>query len=96
MRGRDWIWQEQDGGAGNTGILGDHIEDSGWVEVTWQNGNVREYRVTDRFRPLFLLCACYICSFSADTQHNRKHASVCVSLACVKLCFVTSESYLLD
>ena len=46
VRGRDWHWQEQDGGAGNAGILGEHIQGSGWVEVTWQNGNVREYRVT--------------------------------------------------
>ena len=31
VRGRDWHWQEQDGGAGSTGILGEHIQDTGWV-----------------------------------------------------------------
>jgi hypothetical protein len=45
VRGPDWSWQDQDGGAGNTGILGEHINKTGWVQVTWQNGNVNHYRV---------------------------------------------------
>ena len=45
MRGPDWSWQDQDGGAGNTGILGEYIDKTGWVQVTWQHGNVNHYRV---------------------------------------------------
>ena len=49
VRGPDWSWRDQDGGAGNTGILGEYIDKTGWVQVTWQHGNVNHYRVAGPF-----------------------------------------------
>ncbi|ELP92466.1 hypothetical protein EIN_523640 [Entamoeba invadens IP1] len=45
-RGRDWKWENQDGGEGNTGIVID-VADDGWVEVKWKNGEIAQYRWGD-------------------------------------------------
>jgi len=45
VRGPDWKWQDQDGGAGNTGILGLFLDLEGWASVQWQGGSANKYRV---------------------------------------------------
>jgi len=49
VRGPDWEWQDQDGGAGNRGILLlPSKKQKGWVHVSWkwiQNTNSHTYRI---------------------------------------------------
>ena len=49
VRGPDWEWQDQDGGAGNRGILRfPSKKHKGWVHVTWkwiQNTKSHMYRI---------------------------------------------------
>lgn len=42
-RGRDWKWQEQDGGSHKTGLCLS-TEGKGWVNVKWESGRVNQYR----------------------------------------------------
>ncbi|CDK13343.1 E3 ubiquitin-protein ligase [Caenorhabditis elegans] len=43
VRGKDWRWEDQDGGEGKFGRITSPPE-SGWVDVTWDNGNANSYR----------------------------------------------------
>ena len=45
VRGPDWKWSDQDGGAGNTGILAQSLDSDGWVSVHWTGGGSNRYRV---------------------------------------------------
>lgn len=48
VRGPAWRWSDQDGGAGNVGVVVDPAASSdGWARVTWANGRTNNYR----FRP---------------------------------------------
>jgi hypothetical protein len=40
VRGKDWKWGDQDGGAGSKGIVieGSSDREDGWVRVAWDNG----------------------------------------------------------
>ncbi|XP_052100801.1 uncharacterized protein LOC127734816 [Mytilus californianus] len=42
-KGRDWEWDEQDGGDGSVGCVY-HVEDEGIVHVRWENGIRGNYR----------------------------------------------------
>ena len=42
-RGRDWKWQDQDGGSHKFGIVLS-AEGKGWVNVKWESGKVNQYR----------------------------------------------------
>eukprot|EP01028_Stygiella_incarcerata_P013677 TRINITY_DN82_c0_g1_i5.p1 TRINITY_DN82_c0_g1~~TRINITY_DN82_c0_g1_i5.p1 ORF type:complete len:209 (+),score=58.76 TRINITY_DN82_c0_g1_i5:90-716(+) len=44
-RGRDWKWDDQDGGSGNFGtVMKDQLPTDEWVEVRWDNGHLNHYR----------------------------------------------------
>lgn len=43
VRGKDWRWEEQDGGEGKFGRI-ISPPDNGWVDVTWENGYSNSYR----------------------------------------------------
>ncbi|CAL2040217.1 unnamed protein product [Caenorhabditis brenneri] len=43
VRGKDWRWEEQDGGEGKFGRIISPPE-NGWVDVTWDNGYSNSYR----------------------------------------------------
>lgn len=43
IRGKDWRWEDQDGGEGKFGRI-TSPPDSGWVDVTWENGYSNSYR----------------------------------------------------
>jgi hypothetical protein len=43
IRGPTWQWGDQDGGAGNTGLV-TQSDGGGWVSVTWSNGHENRYR----------------------------------------------------
>ena len=43
VRGKDWEWNDQDGGDGHIGLV-KNVCDDGWVEVKWLNGKVGQYR----------------------------------------------------
>jgi hypothetical protein len=47
VRGPDWKWSDQDGGAGNTGILAQSIDSDGWVSVRWTGEGSNKYRVAN-------------------------------------------------
>lgn len=46
VRGKDWKWGDQDGGAGSKGIVieGSSDREDGWVRVAWDNGRENVYR----------------------------------------------------
>ena len=50
VRGPDWCWDNQDGGAGSTGtIIPDSSPMQGWVRVKWDiSGAVHNYRTGPR------------------------------------------------
>jgi hypothetical protein len=35
VRGPDWKWKEQDGGAGTVGTVEAEVDEDGWVKVRW-------------------------------------------------------------
>uniref|UniRef100_A0A1I7V093 E3 ubiquitin-protein ligase n=1 Tax=Caenorhabditis tropicalis TaxID=1561998 RepID=A0A1I7V093_9PELO len=43
VRGKDWRWDDQDGGEGKFGRITSPPE-NGWVDVTWENGHSNSYR----------------------------------------------------
>ncbi|PIC33910.1 hypothetical protein B9Z55_013719 [Caenorhabditis nigoni] len=43
VRGKDWRWEDQDGGEGKMGRIISPPE-SGWVDVAWENGYSNSYR----------------------------------------------------
>ncbi|CAI2350375.1 unnamed protein product [Caenorhabditis sp. 36 PRJEB53466] len=43
VRGKDWRWEDQDGGEGKFGRITSPPE-NGWVDVTWENGYANSYR----------------------------------------------------
>ncbi|CAD6199393.1 unnamed protein product [Caenorhabditis auriculariae] len=43
VRGKDWRWEDQDGGAGSQGRVVSGAE-AGWVDVLWDNGHTNSYR----------------------------------------------------
>ncbi|XP_033639192.1 E3 ubiquitin-protein ligase MIB1-like [Asterias rubens] len=51
IRGPDWTWGDQDGGAGSVGKVTDFDSTDGsyrsWVKVTWPNGKKNVYRCGD-------------------------------------------------
>ncbi len=47
VRGPDWKWSDQDGGAGNTGILAQSLDSDGWVSVRWTGEGSNKYRVAN-------------------------------------------------
>jgi hypothetical protein len=44
VRGKDWDYENQDGGEGKTGVIIDKSV-NGWVEVLWENNNKDSYRI---------------------------------------------------
>jgi hypothetical protein len=44
VRGKDWCYDEQDGGEGKTGVIVDKLKYD-WVRVLWENGNKDDYRI---------------------------------------------------
>ena len=45
VRGPDWKWLDQDGGAGQTGRVASGIDDDGWISVRWDvSGVTNKYR----------------------------------------------------
>lgn len=61
VRGPDWSWQDQDGGAGEVGVLLGTDRD-GWVKVLWrQNSHTNVYRVKSHTDLKFLKSDC-VCS----------------------------------
>jgi hypothetical protein len=44
VRGPDWMWGEQDGGAGRRGMVTE-IDGEGWATVVWENGTEAVYRI---------------------------------------------------
>jgi hypothetical protein len=47
VRGKDWVYGNQDGGEGKTGVIIEKIEDN-WVRVKWENDCKDSYRIGDR------------------------------------------------
>lgn len=45
MRGKDWDWEEQDGGAGKAGTIVNAKKGHGWVTVKWDAGRQDGYRI---------------------------------------------------
>ncbi len=43
-RGADWKWQDQDGGAGKSGVIIPGGGSAGWIRVKWENGKENNYR----------------------------------------------------
>lgn len=43
MRGRDWIYSDQDSGAGHKGVI-TRVDSADWVAVQWENGAIYIYR----------------------------------------------------
>ncbi|ELP90841.1 hypothetical protein EIN_359240 [Entamoeba invadens IP1] len=43
IRGRDWKWEDQDGGNGSVGIVTESPSGN-WVEVRWKSGSTAQYR----------------------------------------------------
>ena len=54
VRGPDWDWGDQDGGAGNIGIVADREALEGWIAVDWPNGTGNAYRCEDIHREIQL------------------------------------------
>lgn len=46
VRGKDWVYGNQDGGEGKTGVIIENLE-NGWVTVLWENGSKDGYRIGD-------------------------------------------------
>lgn len=44
VRGPDWKWGSQDGGAGKKGKVITAIDEDGWIEVKWDSGDSNMYR----------------------------------------------------
>jgi E3 ubiquitin-protein ligase HERC2 len=44
VRGPDWRWGDQDGGAGKVGRLQGTVKSNGWVDVKWPSGDSNTYR----------------------------------------------------
>ncbi len=59
-RGPDWKWSDQDGGAGNTGILALSLDSVSWVSVRWTGGVSKKYWVSTAqdLVPQQQLCLC--------------------------------------
>ena len=87
VRGPDWIWDDQDGGPGETGKLmvlsGDH---SNWATVTWANA-VGNYRISGAADLKYVKseCACGkgLATLSAKQlrrilMHNGVSAEYCI------------------
>ena len=66
VRGPDWQWDDQDGGAGKTGIaLPDDSE--GWIGVRWEGGSKNAYRYgSDRKADVVLLLGASLPASSKD------------------------------
>lgn len=45
MRGRDWMYSDQDGKPGNRGNITQLESAAGWVKVKWEGGGTMDYRV---------------------------------------------------
>jgi hypothetical protein len=43
-RGKDWKWDDQDGGRGKLGTVDEPTEGTGWVGVKWDSGRHNSYR----------------------------------------------------
>ena len=44
VRGPDWNWGTQDGGAGSRGLVIDNATANGWVRVMWNGSKENNYR----------------------------------------------------
>ena len=44
MRGVDWKWGDQDGGALGVGRVIGELGEDGWVRVQWETGSTNSYR----------------------------------------------------
>ena len=44
MRGADWKWGDQDGGALGVGRVIGELGEDGWVRVQWETGSTNSYR----------------------------------------------------
>ena len=56
MRGVDWKWGDQDGGAlGVGGVIGELGED-GWVRVQWETGSTNSYRFIGGGAFVWIIC----------------------------------------
>ncbi|MBN2875798.1 MAG: hypothetical protein JXM71_11945, partial [Spirochaetales bacterium] len=49
VRGKDWKWEDQDGGPGKLGTIKTEPSSTGWVRVLWDNGHENSYRVESAF-----------------------------------------------
>eukprot|EP00741_Cyanophora_paradoxa_P009910 tig00000157_g9600.t1 len=48
VRGKDWKWDNQDGGSGKTGVVSGVSNTAGWISVTWDEGEQgKRYRWGD-------------------------------------------------
>ncbi len=45
VRGRDWKWEDQDGGPNGEGVIVGKVEHDGWVRVKWASGATNSYRM---------------------------------------------------
>lgn len=45
VRGRDWKWENQDGGAGGVGTIDQGESNEGWIKVKWDKGSTYYYRI---------------------------------------------------
>jgi len=69
VRGPDWIWDDQDGGAGEPGVLED-LDKDGWVLVRWERTCHRaNYRVTGATDLKFLRDDCVCRNPAACPEH---------------------------
>ena len=66
VRGPEWKWGQQDGGAGNMGILAKSLDSDGWAEVRWKkSGNSNKYRVKSARDLLYHATDC-VCGSTAN------------------------------
>jgi hypothetical protein len=75
-RGPDWKWSDQDGGAGNTGILALSLDSVSWVSVRWTGGVSKKYWVsTAQDLDLLYHSSNCVCAKASAAQSAVAHSS---------------------
>jgi hypothetical protein len=66
VRGADWEWSDQDGGAGSEGTCIDGGK-GGWTKVKWDNGGSGSYK--NGFDDAYDLAPAPVSNSSTDANH---------------------------